>query len=130
MKTGNRFTLLAAFAALLAFSTYAFAQPSDAKIDRKIDHRVVKMTKKLNLSDAQVAQVKAIINDSKPQIKADWKKIKAVPDDQREPLRATLRADKSAMKEKLLAVLNPEQRAKAEKFIERHKKQSDERNGK
>ena len=113
--------ILAAFAAILAFSTYSFAQPPDAKMDKKIAHRIEKMQKKLNLSDAQVTQVKAIIEQSKPQIKADWQKMKAAPKDQREALREDLKKDKNAVKEKLLAILTPEQQVKAQKFFDRHR---------
>jgi hypothetical protein len=130
MKTRIKITLIAAFVALTAFTTSMWAQPSDAKIEKKIEHRVEKMKAKLNLSDAQVTQVKAIIEEAKPQIMADWQKMKAAPKDQKAALRANLQKDKDAAKEKLLSVLNPDQRAKAEKFLQRHgHKEKDEHKG-
>ena len=119
MKTRIKITLIAAFT-LLAFSTYSWAQPSDTKREKKIEHRIEKMKAKLNLTDAQVTQVKAIFEASKPQMKADFEKMKAAPKDQREALRADLKKDRDAIKEKIFAVLNPDQRAKAEKFMNRH----------
>jgi len=120
MNTRNKITLIAAFVAVAAFSTSMLAQPSDAKIDKKIEHRIEKMKTKLALSDAQVTQVKAILEEAKPQMKADWQKMKAAPKDQKEAVRADLKKDRDAVKVKLLAVLNPDQRAKAEKYFERH----------
>lgn len=123
MKTKNKILSVVAFSAMFAFSTYAWAQPSDAKMDKKIEHRIEKMKTKLNLTDAQVTQVKAIFEASKPQIKADFEKMKAAPKDQKEALRADLKKDKNAVKDKLFAVLTPEQQAKAEKFFKHHDKE-------
>ena len=123
MKTKNKFISAALFLALFAFSTNSWSQPSDAKIEKKIEHRIEKMKTKLNLTDAQVTQVKAILETSKPQIKADYEKMKAAPKDQRKALRADLKKDKSAIKDKLFAVLTPEQQAKAEKYFKRHEKE-------
>ncbi len=122
MKTRITLTVVAAFAALFSFSTMSFAQDTktDAKIEKRIEHRVEKMKKKLNLSDAQVTQVKSIIEESKPQMKADWQKMKAAPKDQKEALRADLKKDRQAVKDKLFAVLTPEQQTKAEKFFKQH----------
>jgi Spy/CpxP family protein refolding chaperone len=126
MKTKNNITLIAAFVALVAFSTNSWAQPTDAKMEKKIEHRIEKMKSKLNLSDAQVVQVKTILEASKPQIKADIEKMKAAPKDQKDALRADLKKDKSAVKDKLFAILTPEQQVKAEKFFKSHEKEHDE----
>src|SRR5579864_6455877 len=101
MKT--KITLIAVFAALFAFSAHSFAQPPDAKMEKRIEHRIEKMKAKLNLSDAQVTQVKEILETSKPQIKADIEKMKAAPKDQKPALRADLKKDKQAVKDKLFA---------------------------
>ncbi len=122
MNTKIKITLIAAFVGLVAFSTTIWAQPSDAKIEKKIEHRIEKMKSKLNLSDAQVTQVRAIIEGAKPQITADIEKMKAAPKDQKKALRADLNKDKSAVKDKLFAVLTPEQQAKAEKYFKHHNK--------
>ena len=100
MKITNKLTIVAVFAAMFAISTTLFAQESnnDAKMEKKIAHRVEKMTKKLNLTDAQVTQVKAILEESKPQMKADWQKMKAAPKDQRQAIKADLKKDKDAVK--------------------------------
>src|SRR5947208_187851 len=105
MKSKYKITLVAAFLALFAFSTYSWAQATDAKKEHHIEKRIEKMKAKLNLSDAQVAQVKTILEQSAPQMKADREKMKAAPKDQREAFRATLKQDRAATKEKLLAVL-------------------------
>ena len=92
-------------------------------MEEKIEHRVEKMKKKLNLTDAQVTQIKAIMESSKAQIKADIEKMKAAPKDQKEAFRTTLKNDKEAVKAKILAVLTPEQQVKAEKFLKRHEEE-------
>jgi len=121
MKTTNKITLIAAFAALFAFSTSTWAQPSDAKIEKKIEHRVEKMKKHLNLTDAQVSQVKAILEENKPLVIADHQKMKAATKDQKPALREQMKADRAAVKSKLFAVLTPDQQAKAQKFLDKHK---------
>jgi Spy/CpxP family protein refolding chaperone len=126
MKTKNKITLIAAFIALVTFSTSSWAQATDAKMEKKIEHRVEKMKAKLNLSDAQVTQVKAILEAGSPQIKADKEKMKAAPKDQKDALRANLKKDKGAVKDQLFAVLTPEQQTKAEKFFKKHEKEHDE----
>ena len=95
-------------------------------MEKRIEKRIEKMQKKLNLSDAQVSQAKAIIEQSKPQMKADFEKMKAAPKDQKSAIRAELKKDREATKEKLMAILTPEQRTKAEKFFDRHKHEHDE----
>ena len=126
MKTKNNITLIAAFAAIVAFSTSTMmAQPSDAKIEKKIEHRVEKMKKHLNLSDAQVTQVKAILEENKPTIMADFQKMKAAPKDQKPALREQIKKDKDATKSKLFAVLTPEQQTKAQKYFDRHKEKGE-----
>jgi Spy/CpxP family protein refolding chaperone len=129
MKSTYKKTLVAICIALFAFATYSWAQApaNDAKKERRIEHCIEKMKKKLNLSDAQVTQIKTIFTENAPQIKADHEKIKAAPKDQREALRANLKNDKQAIKEKLLAVLTPDQRTKAEKFFNRHKEHNEEK---
>jgi Spy/CpxP family protein refolding chaperone len=122
MKAKHKIISAALFIALFIFSTNSWSQPSDAKIEKKIEHRVEKMKTKLNLTDAQVTQVKAILEASKPQILADYQKMKAAPKDQKKALRADLKKDKSEVKDKLFAVLTPDQQAKAEKFFKRHEK--------
>jgi len=93
MKIKNKITLIAAFLTLVVFSTSSWAQPTDAKMEEKIEHRIEKMKKKLNLSDAQVTQIKTIMESSKAQIKADIEKMKAAPKDQNKNLcRADTRA--------------------------------------
>jgi Spy/CpxP family protein refolding chaperone len=129
MKSLYKKTLVAVCLALFAFATYSWAQApaNDAKKEKRMEHRIEKMKKKLNLSDAQVTQMKTIFAENAPQIKADHEKMKAAPKDQREPLRASLKNDRQAMKEKLLAVLTPDQRAKAEKFFNRHKEHDEKK---
>ena len=125
MKTKNKITLIAAFAAIVAFSTSTMAQPSDAKIEKKIEHRVEKMKKHLNLSDAQVTQVKAILEENKPQMMSDFQKMKAATKDQKPALREQIQKDKDATKSKLFAVLTPDQQAKAQKYLDRHKEKDE-----
>jgi Spy/CpxP family protein refolding chaperone len=125
MKTKYKITLIAAFAAFFAFSTTMWAQPSDAKIEKKIEHRVEKMKKHLNLTDAQVSQVKAILEESKPVILADHQKMKAATKDQKPALRQQIQADKELVKSKLFAVLTPDQQAKAQKYLDKHQGKSE-----
>lgn len=128
MKIKNKITLIAAFLTLVTFSTSSWAQPTDAKMEEKIEHRIEKMKKKLNLTDAQVTQVKAIMEDSKPQIKTDHDKMEAAPKEQRAALREQMHKDRDAAKGKIFAVLTPEQQAKAEKFFKHHEKDEQHKN--
>ncbi|MDP4219430.1 MAG: Spy/CpxP family protein refolding chaperone [Bacteroidota bacterium] len=122
MNIRKKILTVAAFSTLVAFSTSIWAQApnDDGKKEHRIERRVEKMKEKLNLTDAQTTQVKAILEQARPQMKADIEKMKAAPKDQRLALREQMQKDRSETKDKLLAVLNPEQRTKAEKFMKRH----------
>ena len=128
MKTKHKIISAVVFSAMFVFSTSVWAQAPDAKMEKNIEHRIEKMKAKLNLTDAQVSQVKAIMESSKPQIKADYEKMKAAPKDQREAIHADLKKEKSAVKDKIFAVLTPEQQAKAGKFFKHHEKDEHEDN--
>jgi len=127
MKTKNNITLIAAFAAIVAFSSSSQAQPSNAKIEEKIEHRVEKMKKELGLTEAQTTQVKAILEENKPQLEADFQKMKAASKDQKTAIREQLQKDREATNSKVLAVLNPEQQAKAEKYFNHQKEKEEHR---
>src|SRR6266498_649986 len=113
-------SVLSAF--LLSLSAFAWAQSpeKDAKFEKRIEHKIEKMQKKLNLSDAQVSRAKTIIEQSKPQLRADMEKMKDAPKDQKPALREQFKKDREATKEKLMAILTPEQRTKAERFMKKH----------
>ena len=128
MKTKHKIISTVVFSALLAFSTSVWAQAPDAKMEKKIEHRVEKMKAKLNLTDAQVTQVKAIMEESKPQMKANHDKMEAAPKEQRAALRDQIQKDKDATKGKIFAVLTPEQQVKAEKFFKHHEKDEQHEN--
>ena len=126
---------IAAFAAVLLISGAGYLRAenkdNDGKFEKRIEHRIEKMKKKLNLTDAQVSQAKAIMEEAKPQMKADFQAMKAAPKDQKEAVRAQFKKDREQTKEKLLAILTPEQRTKAEKFFKKHEhREHDEKNEK
>ena len=125
MKTKNNITLIAAFAAIAAFSTSSMAQPSDAKIEKRIEHRVEKMKKELGLTDPQTSQVKAILEENKPQIEAEFQKMKTANKDQKTAIHEQMQKDREGIQSKLLAVLNPEQQAKAEKYFAKQKEKDE-----
>ena len=122
MKTKHKIISTLVFSALLAFSTSLSAQPTDAKMEKKIEHRIEKMKAKLNLTDAQVTQVKAIMEESKPQIIANKAKMEAAPKADRQALHDQMHKDRDATKGKIFAVLTPEQQLKAVKFFKHHEK--------
>ena len=80
----------------------------------------------LQLTTMAMDQRKQIIADARPQMQADWKRMKDAPKDQKEAIRAAVKKDREATKEKLLAILTPDQRAKAEKFF-KHREEHDEK---
>jgi len=133
MKIKRIISALTVCALLISASTFVMAKAADndGKFEKRIEHRIEKMKKKLNLSDQQVTQAKAIMEEAKPQMKADFKAMKEAPKDQKEALRAQFKKDREATKEKLMAILTPEQRTKAEKFFKKHEhRDHDEKNEK
>jgi len=133
MKIKRLFLAATAATLLVSSSTFVLAKAADndGKFEKRIEHRIEKMKKKLNLTDQQVTQAKAIMEEAKPQMKADFKAMKDAPKDQKETLRAQFKKDREATKEKLMAILTPDQRTKAEKFFKKHEgKEHDEKNEK
>jgi Spy/CpxP family protein refolding chaperone len=122
MKSKHKIISAVVFSALFAFSTSLWAQVPDAKMEKKIEERVEKMKSKLNLSDAQVSQVKSIIEESKPQMIADKAKLEASPKADREALHSQMDRDRDATKNKIFAILTPAQQAKAGEFFKHHEK--------
>jgi Spy/CpxP family protein refolding chaperone len=122
MKAKHKIISAVVFLALFAFSTNSWSQPSDAKMEKKIEERIEKMKVKLNLSEAQFTQVKSIMEQSKPQMLADKAKLEAAPKADRATLRDEMDKDRAATKGKIFAVLTTEQQSKAEEFFKHHEK--------
>jgi len=99
---------------------------------KNIAKHIEKIKGELGLTESQSAQIRSIIEASKAEIKADIQAMKnAEGKEAKAAARAELKKDQQAMRDNILAVLTPEQRAKAEEmrgmFKDKMKKKHDKK---
>lgn len=116
---------------LMAIGVAVFAQdgPKGYGKGKNMEKHIEKMKTELGITDAQSAQIKSIVEASKAEIKADVEAMKNAPKEDKAAARAELRKDQLAMREKILAVMTPEQRAKAEEMRGMFKDKMKEKRG-
>jgi Spy/CpxP family protein refolding chaperone len=98
------------------------AQPNDnAKAKERIQARLAELKKKLDLTDKQSEQIKAILEQSKVERKENVEKMKSADKSEKPEIRAEMQADNAETRKKILAILTPEQRTKAEEMWQERK---------
>ena len=121
-------------ALLLAFTISASAQDKDkapeksGKSEQFIEKGIKKIKDKLDLTDAQTAQVRTIIQDAKAEITAAIEKMRAADSEQKPTLSNEFLKGSEAIQGKILSILTPEQKVKAEKFLQKLKEKIKEEN--
>jgi len=92
------------------------AEHHHGRFEHRIDHKVAKLTKALNLTSDQQTQVKATLEAARPQFKEIWKNASLSKDDKINQTK-TVRADTRA---KIRALLNPDQQQQFDALIAAH----------
>src|SRR5688572_8080939 len=117
IRTAVIFSLLAIGVAVFAKEGNGEAKGFGRGKGKNIAKHIEKIKSELGLTESQSAQIRSIIEASKAEIKADIQAMKnADGKDAKAAARAELKKDQQAMRENILAVLTPEQRAKAEEM--------------
>lgn len=93
-------------------STLLFIGASLAQEQSRIEHRIQRLRELLSLTDAQTAQVKAIMEKSEQQATQDKAKVKG---DKRQLMKTT-RKNLAAVDKEVEAILTPEQLKKYETY--------------
>ncbi|WP_291726242.1 Spy/CpxP family protein refolding chaperone [Bernardetia sp.] len=114
-KTAIFFTL--SLALFFAFSITTYAQRGEGKHGKHHEERLEKMKEELDLSDAQVEQIKALHEKKREEMK----KLRSEAKEENEERRAKMKAHHKEMKAEIDKILTPEQRKKAEALRAEHK---------
>ena len=101
------------------------APPSHPRMEHMQEHHLERMTKHLNLTPDQVAQVKAIDQDGMTQMMALHQDTTTAPADKR----AKMKAIHEAQTAKIRAILTDEQKPKFDKMIARQEERMDHHRG-
>ena len=111
-------------------------QPTHRDPAKMMQHRLDKMKSKLDLTDAQTAQIKAILEQNRTQMEAQHKQMQAQhqagvrPDStQRAAFHAQMKANRDAVDAQIKAVLNPAQQAKWTEFEAKREKHGEGKRG-
>jgi len=121
-----RTTLFSLIIAAL-FSVTAFAQngPGTLTPEQRIEKRLAHAQKRLNLTDDQIAKLKAILEQNMAKIQADRQAMRAAQlGPAKQDARKQLQTDAKSMREQMKTVLTPEQ---IKKFKELRIKQIERR---
>lgn len=116
-------------AAVLCVSALGYADSSDPLVkkeqkttpEQRIEKRIEKMKKNLNISDAQATEIRSLLTNSKTQLQDRIAKMKAAPEADRALLRNDIKSSRISTHNQILHILTPEQRAKAETLREAKK---------
>lgn len=101
----------------------------EAKMEKRSEQRVEKLTKALELTDSQQKEVRAIFEKQKTEIKALRKETKAKIKTIREDTRSKLKGYRDASNKEIRALLNSEQVAKFDKIVAEREKKMKEHKG-
>lgn len=106
-------------ACALSFGAFAaFAGARHFGPEKRLEH----MKKALNLTDAQVTQIKTIYEHNQAEFKADREAVKAAAkgSDAKKAAFEKMRADMQAVKAQITPILTPEQQAKWQQMMAKH----------
>lgn len=127
IRTAVIFSLLAIGIGVFANEGKGFGRGKGKNIGKHIE----KIKTELGLTEAQSAQIRSIIESSKAEMKADVEAMKSADTkDEKAAARAELKKDQQAMRERIMSVLTPEQRAKAENMRGVFKEKMKDKRGK
>lgn len=124
MKTHQLFQLGAALAVAVLPLSSIRAQATEAPKPPKgasADERIARMKAKLDLTDDQVTKIKAIFDEQKTALEPIYKDQTLTKEQKREKAKPI----RDAAKDKVDAVLTPEQKAKADEARKKKKDQKD-----
>ena len=111
----------------IASITYADMQDHSGKNHEKltpearIEKRLERMKKNLNISDAQATQIRTILTNTKNQMQERIAKMKSAPAEDKAALRNEFKSARLSTHNEILRILTPEQRTKAEAMREEMK---------
>lgn len=126
MKEQIKLLLLAA---VIGISSISYADSGDwlAKdkqkmtTEQRIEKRIERMKKNLNISDAQASEIRTILTNTKNQLQDRIEKMKSAPPSDKAAIRNELKSARLSTHNEILRILTPEQRAKAESMREEMK---------
>jgi Spy/CpxP family protein refolding chaperone len=140
----NQLKILA-LAAVIGISSITYADMHDQAgkdhekrtPEQRIEKRLERMKKNLNISDAQATQIRTILMNTKTEMQDRVAKMKSAPDADKATLRNELKSARLSTHNQILSILTPEQRTKAEsmreamkgKMKDKHKKMRSHRKG-
>ncbi len=118
MKNILRTAAVAVFALLtVAFMSPAFAQKNN--MSGNVEQRIERMKKHLNLTDSQTEEVRTILNNAREQARRDRDTYS-----DKEARRNAMKSLREETRNKIKALLTPEQLKKMQEAAERRKKYS------
>lgn len=117
LKTTATITAIGLFTVTSVFAqtTATPVPPVQAKQQRE-ENRIQMMKQRLAITDDQAARIADVLKDEHQTIKADRQAVQNAPADQKPLARVQMHQDMLVAKAKVLNMLTPEQRAKAEEL--------------
>ncbi len=115
----KRLSIIVLAAAAISIGAYtAFASARHDGPEKRIEH----MKKALNLSDAQVSQIKTIYKNNQATFKADREAVKNAADgsDAKKAAFQKMRADMRAVRDQITPILTADQQAKWKDMMAKH----------
>jgi Spy/CpxP family protein refolding chaperone len=117
--------------AIMAISAVAHADSTDpiaknqqkATPEQRIEKRIERMKKNLNISDEQVFEIRTLLTGKKNLMQEHISKMKSAQPADKATLRNELKSAKLSTQNEILRILTPEQRIKAESLRDAKKQQ-------
>ena len=119
----KKLTMVILAACALSFGALAaMAGARHFRPEKRLEH----MKKALNLTDAQVAQIKTVYENNKAEFQSDRTAIKAAAkgSDARKAAFKKMRSDMQAMRTQITPILTPVQQAKLKQMMAKHREHS------
>jgi Spy/CpxP family protein refolding chaperone len=123
MKNQLKILVLAAVIGISSI-TYADMQDNAGKNhekrtpEQRVEKRLERMKKNLNISDAQATQIRTVLMNKKNEMQDRVAKMKSAPAADKAALRSELKSARLSTHNEILSILTPEQRTKAESMRE------------
>ena len=125
MKTGQLIRIVATALMIIIFMGISFPRAvADERSDRA-ERRLTIMKEKLDLTDGQVNEIRAIMESARLQAERDREKFRAAGD--REGAKKAAAERRKATDEKILAVLNDKQKKEYDKLKDEMRQRKDRR---
>ncbi len=91
--------------------------------EQRIEKRIEKMKKNLNISDAQATEIRTVLTNTKNQMQDRIAKMKSAPAADKAAMRNEIKSTRLSTHNEILRILSPEQRARAESMRDASKEQ-------